>query len=312
MKKYQGMVFFIDILGFSALTKGQVSDVSKHDYEAWGLNSVDMQNPIYLAANIIVEFREVLCQLKKKYPNLNVAQLSDGAFVWCDDAIMVLKAVHYLMWNLVIHKGILCRGGISFGEIIEMPEIDQSLGAFIVGEAVSCAVKNEGCLKGNRVTMDLSVPDAFWDKLPERSIGCEYSADLFHPCESEIDYRTVDEYRWFLCSDDQLSMLTNDLNHDFFVQMTRDRLKLVNVLKLHPRMGWNSRSVEGLHHLSSGVCSLTKNRLLNVLHNFESAIVEDGPRSMTHYLKANALVDKDTYYHVNQEEMWRSALVDLD
>ena len=36
MKTYNGAVFFVDILGFSALTKGQVIGITKKDYDAMG------------------------------------------------------------------------------------------------------------------------------------------------------------------------------------------------------------------------------------------------------------------------------------
>ena len=36
MKQKESGVFFIDILGFSALTKGQIKDISKKDFQGMG------------------------------------------------------------------------------------------------------------------------------------------------------------------------------------------------------------------------------------------------------------------------------------
>lgn len=44
IRRYNGAVFFVDILGFSALTKGQIKDITVSDFEAWGLNSENEQN----------------------------------------------------------------------------------------------------------------------------------------------------------------------------------------------------------------------------------------------------------------------------
>jgi hypothetical protein len=36
MESNDGAVFFVDILGFSALTKGEVTGLKTDDYKAWG------------------------------------------------------------------------------------------------------------------------------------------------------------------------------------------------------------------------------------------------------------------------------------
>ena len=84
MKQKESGVFFIDILGFSALTKGQIKDISKKDFQAWGLKKTEYDLN-FLSAKIILEFRSVLKRLKEKYPAINIGQLSDCAFIWSDD-----------------------------------------------------------------------------------------------------------------------------------------------------------------------------------------------------------------------------------
>lgn len=41
MRLTNAEVFFVDILGFSALTKGQVLGIKPQDFEAWGLTDTD-------------------------------------------------------------------------------------------------------------------------------------------------------------------------------------------------------------------------------------------------------------------------------
>ena len=69
MNTYRGAAFYIDILGFSALTQGLVVGLNREDYEAWGINAKEQQNHHVLAATIIVEFRNVLQALKKHIPS---------------------------------------------------------------------------------------------------------------------------------------------------------------------------------------------------------------------------------------------------
>lgn len=311
MRTYNGAVFFVDILGFSALTKGHVNDITVPDYEAWGLNSVEEQNNSILAATILVEFRDVLCQLKERYPNVHIAQLSDCAFIWSEDLILLIQSLHFTMWTMIEQKGILCRGGVAYGEIVEVDNVDNNLGAFIVGDAVTRAVKNEGKLKGPRVSMDVTFPDTLWHMQYPSVIFDQLTSDIFHPNVSEIDFSVVDEYRWYLCEDGMVTR-TSLLSHDEKVDLTRRRLQLANTLRFHPRMGWNSRGEEGLRHLKAGVKSMSANRLLGVLHNFETDNVLTIERRPSHLDSANKRVAEDDYYSLSQEQKWRENLDGLD
>ena len=38
MRTYQGAVFYVDVLGFSALTKGVLKEITEADNAVWGLN----------------------------------------------------------------------------------------------------------------------------------------------------------------------------------------------------------------------------------------------------------------------------------
>lgn len=312
MRSYNGAVFYVDILGFSALTKGLVSDITPDDYAAWGVTQNLESHPFsFLAATIIVEFRDVLHQLKIRYPRVNIAQLSDGAFIWSEDVKLLIQSIHFVMWTMIQQKGILCRGGVAYGEIVEVDNVDHNLGAFIVGDAVTKAVKNEGRLKGPRVTMEDSYPDVLWNKLGRSSINVQFAHDIFHPNRSEIDLSVVDEYRWYLCEDSLLSE-TRILSLKEKIELTKKRLHLANTLRFHPRMGWNSRGEEGLVHLRAGVKSLSANRILGILHYFETDNVNQEERRQSRLESANKRIDTDIYYSLADEKKWQSHLDDLD
>lgn len=309
MKSTNAAVFFVDILGFSALTKGMVSNIKEVDYKAWGLNDESFQNHSFLAATILVEFRDVLFSLKHHLPELNIAQISDCAFIWSEKIETLIRGVHYFMWTAVKEKGILCRGGLSYGEIVEVPNVNYDLGAFIVGDAVTRAAKNEGKLKGPRITIDETFPAAVWEAMDANSAITFLSSDLFHDILSLVDMQEVDEYRWFLFNEDFIDSTSSpQLGHKTFVELTKQRLMIANVLKHHPRMGWNARNKEGLIHLEAGELALSKNGLLNVLHLFETRVVLEDNRTMGNLSKANQRVMESHYFHSDEIDAWNVAV----
>jgi hypothetical protein len=312
MKQKESGVFFIDILGFSALTKGQIKDISKKDFQAWGLKKTEYDLN-FLSAKIILEFRSVLKRLKEKYPAINIGQLSDCAFIWSDDIVLLIQAVHFMMWTMIGEKGVLCRGGLSYGNIVEIDDVDYELGAFIVGNPATNAVKNEGRLKGPRVTMDLTITDKIQESFRKDSLVMQLSHDLFHNIESMIDMNQVDEYRWYLFDDDIItssSIGIIDLNTR--IQLTKQRLKLANVLQFHPRMRWNTLSEDGRIQLKAGIKSLTKNKLLDIFHYFKRNDIYNVSRTKKHLSLFNLRVDKNKYFTKKQYNEWSAGLEDLD
>ena len=105
---------------------------------------------------------------------------------------------------------------------------------------------------------------------------------------------------------------TNNLTFEDQVELTKKRLHLANTIRSHPRMGWNSRGTDGLVHLMAGEKSLSANKLLGVLHNFETENVNDGERKQSRLESANNRIDADEYYPLADEAKWLSKLEDLD
>lgn len=312
MESNNAAVFFVDILGFSALTKGEVIGLKADDYKSWGLRKKAVRNHSFLAATILVEFREGLKTLKKYLPNLHIAQISDCAFIWSEDITELLRGVHFFMWHTIRERGILCRGGIAYGEIISVDNADDELGAFVVGDAVTRAAKNEGRLKGPRITMDLEFPQSVWDNAKNAVIQEYLCADLFYANYSEINMDVVDEYRWYLCDAEFIADQKYPPGYKECVELTKGRLTVANAIMYHPRMGWNTRSKDGMVHLKAGAKSISKNGLLHILHLFERDQVLDNGRTMAILKRANERAMADQYFRTDDEEEWAKALEDCD
>ena len=140
----------------------------------------------------------------------------------------------------------------------------------------------------------------------------QLSNDLFHDIESVIDMNQVDGYRWYLFGDDVItSSGIIDLNTR--IQLTKQRLKLANVLRFHPRMRWNSLSEDGRIQLKAGIKALTENELLDILHYFEMKYVMPAfPRTKKRLSLFNVRVDKCKYFTKKQYNEWLAGLEDLD
>lgn len=297
LQSYDGAVFHVDILGFSALTNGVIEGVSDSVYEAWGLNRPEEKNHSFLAANILLEFRAALLELHDVYPNVRIAQISDCAFIWSKDMFELLKAVHFCMWHAILDKGILCRGGLAFGEIISVDNESDFLGAYIVGDAVTRAAHNERRLKGCRIAMDVEFAQDFWNHVDGSKLTPQIQVELFNEVKSLIDMSSVDEYRWYICSAD--SLCKNDgkiLSYKDCVSITKERMSLANTMIHHPRMGWNAANKDGNIHLSASLYAVTESPLLHVKHDFQRCEVSAGHRSILNLNRANIRTSQDDEY----------------
>lgn len=173
----------------------------------------------------------------------------------------VLLSCHTIMWNC-LQNGILCRGGIAYGDIIE--DNNNNLGQMLLGNAVSKAVKLEQAgAKGCRVLMDQEVPASLHDY---DSSFCAEIYKLFQPFENPLDYKIYDEFKWYY------SHSLKDLNTTKgIIQATVERLCLAAKLQYHPRFNWNVRSQEGNIHVKSSMrfTSANEQNVFNIEHTFD-------------------------------------------
>lgn len=193
LKNLKGFVFYVDMLGFTALTQDKIQ-LTKDDFNIWQVSKYfqTLGNQEF-AANILILFRKILTDCQNKYPKVNFTQLSDCAFVWSENMKDVILSCHTIMWDC-LQNGILCRGGIAYGDIIE--DNNTNLGQMLLGNAVSKAVKLEQAgAKGCRVLMDQEVPASLHDY---DSSFCAKIYKLFQPFENPLDYKIYDEFKWVL------------------------------------------------------------------------------------------------------------------
>jgi hypothetical protein len=195
ISKYNGAVFFVDILGIGALTNNQMI-LTEDDYNPWLYeNGLEHSNQ-FIAAAILDKFRQILISLEEQFANVTISQLSDCAFVWSKKITDVIFFASVFM-NTAIQKGLLCRGGLAYGEILETNH-NHHLGRFIVGKAVTDAVKCEGMAKGARVL----VPKDFYWTLRELEIGFSELIDpMFNTFTNPLDFTEYSEFQWYLCPD---------------------------------------------------------------------------------------------------------------
>ena len=289
LRKIKGTVFFVDILGFGALTQNNIN-LKKEDFSVWlgkYKSSYDNQD---LAASILVKFREILLSIDKKFPSITISQLSDCAFIWSTDMKDVIIAANNIM-SQCITDGILCRGGLSFGEIIETGLNNHSLGRFILGKAVTNAVKLEWIAKGCRVMIN---QEFVHDLFSEDETFSSHIYPLFQEFINPLDFEIYDEFKWYFVPFMEKSFSIQNLSYKDKAKYTNARLKLANNIRLNPLFSWNATNQQGKAHLKSSLnfLSESKDEIFRVSHNFHFIDIYDN-RSNKSLQNANKLIDEE-------------------
>lgn len=264
LQNYKGAVFFVDILGISALTNNKIS-LNDDDFRPWLKDDIHKFSNQFLGAAILAEFRKLLLKLSRENSNLKITQLSDCAFVWSEQIADVIIFCSKFM-HQAIEKGILCRGGLAYGEIIETNQ-SHKLGRFILGDAVTQAAKLECRSKGCRVLINTELPQELWEQNEDTS---KRISSLFQPFTNPLDYTVYDEFKWYLTPqlDYKKVVDLNFIDFDAKVNYTKKRLILANRLRCSPNFNWNSKSIEGRIQLIASINFLCQNYTMGVLHNF--------------------------------------------
>ena len=95
IKRMTGAVFFVDILGFGALTQNQIN-LSPEDFSPWLDKYHQQHDNQVLAAAILAEFRKILIDLDETY-SVTISQLSDCAFIWSENIKDVILVANNIM-----------------------------------------------------------------------------------------------------------------------------------------------------------------------------------------------------------------------
>lgn len=298
---YNGAVFFIDILGFGALTKGELK-LSKCDFDSWSIKWPNKRNSQYFAAVLLSVFRDTLNKTHLQYPKINICQLSDCAFVWSENASDILSFIFSFM-NSAVFNGLLCRGGVSSGQIIEPSKNNSNIGQFIVGEAVTKAVNLESLAKGMRVIMDVEFPQCIWNDKEFTNKKKSILPYIFQPIYDPILNKEIDEIQWYLI--DQETFTNIDYNFNLSTEerkeLTKKRLLISTFLNQSPLFHWNASNKDGLNQLSASVNFISRSGLLNIEHPFSFERAYNNKRSFSNVKRMSNIIMQSEEYSVREK-----------
>lgn len=249
MKTINGYAAYVDLLGTSHLSKGAISlpDDCVSIYNVPPSFSKDDRHH-YIAFKLIAKFRELLKELQTQYPSLEISQFSDCAFLWADNSIVVLAATSQLMF-LTIRNGLLCRAGISSGQILLPTNESHQFGKFVAGSAVTNAASNEGKGKGCRIFTDDCYPLQIGDML-KRSVLFN---DVFIDTTIPTDFSRLDEIRWFFLGDFDVFEKTLLVEDNEKKKILHNCSELISLLWYSPQFFWNVQNKEGCLHIAATI-----------------------------------------------------------
>ncbi|SCY01534.1 hypothetical protein [Desulfoluna spongiiphila] len=256
-KTKEAGVFFIDILGMSSLTQGLIdlSSISvKNGNYAIENNATFSGKNQHIAAWVLTRFRECLRDIQHRYDDIRVSQLSDCAFVWSENTEELLCAASDLMWKTT-RGGVLCRGGLSYGEIIFPNNNKESFGEFILGEAITKAAKAEASGKGCRIFTDAESIGHFNGTTTQKNNASILPHNIFQPLTNPLDYSIIDEYKWYLYHD--LKGFVSPTNETSNTELAFYMASLISTLIYSPYYAWNSLSEQGLTHLAASIDAIS-------------------------------------------------------
>lgn len=243
MKSYQGAALFIDMLGFGDLTRGCLK-LTAYEYEPWDVDVESNSPHQLLAAKLLLAFRKALTSTNNAHKDAEIAQLSDCCFIWSSDLGCVLDAGRHFMRQATL-GGLLCRGGLAYGQIHEPEKVKRSLGAFIVGDAVTRAATLERSGKGARVFTDRETGCEVLKRHPNECVKA-----LINPLTGEI----VDEWRWYA--------LQASLPKENISKTIRNHLETLvsyhTTLRYSPKLAWSATSPEGCRQISCSIAAISQ------------------------------------------------------
>ena len=237
MREYEGAVLFLDILGIGELTSGESITITSTDYRAIRAHKKNkVSNQIYCAL-LLSMFRRNLRRIRQ--PKLHIAQLSDCAFIWSKCPNLVLLAARIIM-KKNLASGLLCRAGLSYGQIVEPTTTDKQMGRFVCGDAVTRAAHLERSGKGARIFVDTELPGLS---------DLDYPPDMFSALRNASDYKRIDEFKWFTYHIDR----SEGPSSSGAVAAINDIMRLIALLWHSPRYRWNASVMAGRLQLGSTI-----------------------------------------------------------
>jgi hypothetical protein len=140
--------------------------------------------------------------------------------------------------------GLLCRGGLAIGGVHEPNKVNDSLGAFIVGDAVTHAVAREGRGKGMRI---------FTDQETVRLVLKARPAEIFNPLVDPLSGITVDEWQWYVPS----QSLRHERDRNNLRLGVENLVGCHTMLRYSPKLSWSATTWEGRRQIACSVVAVS-------------------------------------------------------
>jgi hypothetical protein len=247
-----GFVAFVDLLGFRFLTREATpAALANVDFESLGFSQrpSDEQMSSSISMNCLVRLRGLLQSVSQDYEDVQIAQLSDGAFLWSESSDSMLHAICFL-FREACEEGLLVRGGLAWGIHVVPDQHDSELGKFVVGAAVTHAVEQEQKAMGSRITVSKVAYDAIIERTGER-----YNAWL--PTNGLGEH----EFQWYLVpsKEDQFGG-----RQVFAPRLDKSRAclteasQIMSMLLVSRKFDWNLVNAHGRRHMVETVCSIAE------------------------------------------------------
>jgi hypothetical protein len=256
-----GHAAFIDILGMSTLTRGEL-ELSNSCIQGYDISYSASEQTIHhhIAFEVLAIFRKKLQTVKREFKSVTFSQFSDCAFLWSKNVTEVFNATVRLMF-LTLEAGLLCRAGISSGEIL-LPKKESKIGRFLAGSAITNAATNEKIGKGSRLFTD----PPFVVKIGDYFNGAVLFNQVFKVLTIPTDYTKLDEIRWFFLKDFNLLNRTQFVNIDEIQKILFDCSNLISILMHSPKFQWNILNNAGriqiaatIESIAAGMVEISKN-----------------------------------------------------
>jgi len=242
-----GSVCYIDLLGFSDLTKNP-----------------EMKNRQKIILRYIKNLHKYIKQATEN-TRIRYCILSDSAFLYVEnDVNSLLFAVARIFRNCIC-AGVLLRAGLAYGEynFIETAIETNNIFGVAVTKAVAFEKKGKGC----RVFTD--------NDLPAESNLMDFNPNVFKAYKNHSDYSEIDVFEWPLFYQDYYTNIKDD-NNDRTKRGLKNLLfsncKILSYLEHSPLFLWNSKSEAGRVHLLATIEYITNitNELIEVSGLFKN------------------------------------------
>lgn len=332
-ESYNGAVCYIDLLGFSYLTKlldnyeildkntedlkfedKKVKDISlcelRQLFEYIGNNNAEsipknITSVSDWAFNIvdatIHRLHEVIEKACVDYQNVEYSVFSDSVFIISENADDILFVLSYVFRECV-KSGILLRAGLAYGKYYKVHTHISPLTVY--GPAVTRAVDYEKKGKGCRIFTDSDFP-----------INCkvfsEKKCNVFRDYKNYQNYSNIDCFEWLMIKDkyvlNQSDLYLINSNYSKpIISLLEDNLIIFCNILCSTKFQWNVSTEEGLEQVACSIeyisslirfiYSLSSNKQLETT----AMLIDDGFYQARHFKRSEKKLERMIKFKIEE------------